>query len=78
MSPSRQGGLLCLSLLSENGRQLGSYAIVSDNRALTELAVAKRQVLEINPCVDCQRQLIEQLASEGHDIASAKIVLDSL
>ena len=63
---------------SENGRELGNYAIFSDNRASTELAVAELQVPEINACVDRQRQLIEQLAAEGHDITSAQIVLDSL
>ena len=33
---------------------------------------------EINARIDEQRQIIENLAVNGHDITSAKIVLDSL
>ena len=52
----------------------------SDNRALTELAVAvaERRVPEINACVDLQRQVIKQLAGAGRDTTSAQIMLDSL
>ena len=70
-------GVIMPEPTSENGRELGTYAIFSDNRALTDLA-AERRVSEINGRVDRQRQLVEQLAAEGHDITSAKIVLDSL
>jgi hypothetical protein len=50
----------------------------SEQRALSELAVAERRVPEINTCVDRQRQLIKQLASAGKDVTSAQIMLDSL
>jgi hypothetical protein len=50
----------------------------SEQRALSELAVAERLVPEINACVDRQRQLIKQLASAGKDVTSAQIMLDSL
>ena len=45
---------------------------------LAELAEAEYRVLEINARIDAQRQLIEALAFEGHDITSVQLVLDSL
>jgi uncharacterized coiled-coil protein SlyX len=36
------------------------------------------RILELHARIDEQRQLIEELAIEGHDLASATIVLDSL
>lgn len=50
----------------------------SDDRTLTELAVAEHRVSEINASVDRQRQLIKQLTGAGKDITSAQIMLDSL
>jgi hypothetical protein len=50
----------------------------SDDRVLTDLAVAERRVLEINACVDSQRQLIKRLVDAGKDSTSAQIMLDSL
>ena len=43
-----------------------------------ELLEAEFRVPEMNLRIDAQRQLIESLALDGHDITSAKIVLDSL
>jgi hypothetical protein len=51
---------------------------IQDNWVLVELAEAEYRVPEINARIDGQRQLIEELASGGHDITSATIVLDSL
>jgi hypothetical protein len=51
---------------------------LNDNWALNELAAAESQVSEINARLNRQHQLVEQLAAQGHDITSAKIVLDSL
>lgn len=44
----------------------------------SKLAEAEYRVPEINARIDEQRQLIESLSVDGHDLASAKIVLDSL
>ena len=46
--------------------------------ALAELAEAEYRVSKINARIDAQRQLIEALAFEGHDISSGQLVLDSL
>jgi hypothetical protein len=43
-----------------------------------ELLEAEQRVAEINVLVERQRQLIEDLAYEGHDTTSAQIVFDSL
>jgi hypothetical protein len=51
---------------------------VRNNLALAALAEAERRVSEINKRIEGQRQLIEELACEGHDFASAKVVFDSL
>ena len=45
---------------------------------LSKLVEAEYLVPEINARIDEQRQVVENLATQGHDIASAKIVLDSL
>jgi hypothetical protein len=45
---------------------------------MTELEDAERRVSEMNACIDRQRQHLEELAAEGHDITSAQIILDSL
>ena len=45
---------------------------------LATLADAEWRVLEINEQIERQRQLIEGLAFQGHDIASAEVVLESL
>ena len=45
---------------------------------LGKLVQAEYLVPEINACIDEQRQVVENLATQGHDITSAKIVLDSL
>jgi hypothetical protein len=45
---------------------------------LSELAEAEYRVPEINARIDQQRELTENLADEGQDVTSAKIVLDSL
>ena len=45
---------------------------------LSELVAAEYLVPEINARIDGQRQVVENLATQGHDITSAKIVLDSL
>ena len=48
------------------------------NNAPPELLEAESQVREMNLRIDAQRQLIESLALDNHDVTSAKIVLDSL
>jgi hypothetical protein len=48
------------------------------NNAPPELLEAESQVREMNLRIDAQRQLIESLALDDHDVTSAKIVLDSL
>ena len=45
---------------------------------LSKLVEAEYLVPEINARIDEQRQVVENLATQGHDITSAKIVLDSL
>lgn len=45
---------------------------------LAALADAEWRVLEINGQIERQRQLIEELAFQGHDITSAEAVLESL
>ena len=45
---------------------------------LNKLLEAEYLVPEINARIDEQRQIVENLAAQGHDITSAKIVLDSL
>ena len=45
---------------------------------LSKLVEAEHLVPEINARIDEQRQVVENLATQGHDITSAKIVLDSL
>jgi hypothetical protein len=45
---------------------------------MIELLEAERGVAECNALIERQRQLIERLAYEGHDITSAQIVFDSL
>ena len=45
---------------------------------LSELIAAEYLEPEINARIDGQRQVVENLATQGHDITSAKIVLDSL
>ena len=45
---------------------------------LSKLVQAEYLVPEINARIDEQRQVVENLATQGHDITSAKIVLDSL
>jgi hypothetical protein len=44
----------------------------------TALAEAERRVSEMNAFIDMQRQQMEELGAEGHDITSAQIILDSL
>jgi hypothetical protein len=48
------------------------------NNAPPELLEAESQVREMNLRIDAQRQLLESLALDDHDVTSAKIVLDSL
>ena len=43
-----------------------------------DLAEAERRVSETLASIQCQRQLIEELKRDGHDLTSARIVLDSL
>jgi hypothetical protein len=50
---------------------------VRDNLALP-IAEQDCRVPELHARIDRQRQLIEELAGEGHDITSAQIILDSL
>jgi predicted RNA-binding protein with PIN domain len=45
---------------------------------MIELLEAERRVSETNALIERQRQLIEELGYEGHDITSAQIVFDSL
>jgi hypothetical protein len=45
---------------------------------VSELAEAERGVPEINALIERQRQLIEELERDGHDLTSAMIVFDSL
>ena len=45
---------------------------------MIELLEAERGIAECNAHIERQRQLIERLAYEGHDITSAQIVFDSL
>ena len=45
---------------------------------LGKLVEAEYLVPEINARIDEQRQVVENLTTQGHDITSAKIVLDSL
>ena len=45
---------------------------------VSELAEAERRVPEINALIERQRQLIEELERDGHDLTSAKIILDCL
>jgi hypothetical protein len=45
---------------------------------LSKLVEAEYLVPEINARIDEQRQVVESLATQGHDITSAKIVLESL
>ena len=45
---------------------------------MSELLEAERRVAECNAVIECQRQLINELSYDGHDIASAQIVFDSL
>jgi hypothetical protein len=45
---------------------------------VSELAEAERRVPEINTLIERQRQLIEELERDGHDLTSAKIIFDSL
>ena len=45
---------------------------------LGKLVEAEYLVPKINARIDEQRQVVENLATQGHDITSAKIVLDSL
>ena len=45
---------------------------------LGKLVEAEYLVPEINARIDEQRQIVENLATQGHDITSEKIVLDSL
>ena len=45
---------------------------------MSQLLEADRRVADTNARIECQRQLIEQLGHEGHDITSAQIVFDSL
>lgn len=48
------------------------------NRCVSELAEAECRVPEFNSLIDHQREFIEELERKGVDLASAKIVLDSL
>jgi len=50
---------------------------VRDNLAWP-IAEQDCRVPELHTRIDHQRQLIEELAGEGHDITSAQIILDSL
>ena len=50
----------------------------TDSSLVAELAKADGQVREMVASVDCQRQLIWDLAEAGSDVSSAQIVLDSL
>ena len=51
---------------------------IRDNLASAQSAEQDGQVPELHARIDRQRQVIEQLAAEGHDITSAQIILDSL
>ena len=51
---------------------------VGDNGDVAEMMQAERRVAETHALVERQRQLIEKLGYEGHDITSAQIVFDSL
>jgi len=43
-----------------------------------ELATAERRVRDIHSQIERQHQFIDELAQDGHDCTSAKIVFDSL
>ena len=45
---------------------------------MIEFLEAERRVAECNARIERQRQIIEELRSEGCDITSAKIVFDGL
>jgi hypothetical protein len=45
---------------------------------MIEFLEAERRVAECNARIERQRQVIEELRSEGRDITSAKAVFDSL
>jgi hypothetical protein len=45
---------------------------------MMELLEAERRVVESNALIEYQRQLIEELTYEGHDITSVQIVFESL
>jgi hypothetical protein len=45
---------------------------------MIKLLEAERRVAETNAVIERQRQLIEELGYEGHDITSAQIVFDSM
>ena len=45
---------------------------------MNELLEAEQRVAETNALIERQRQLIEDLGYDGHDITSAQIVFDSL
>ena len=51
---------------------------ISMNSAATKLAETERGIPQLHTCIDQQRRLVEALALEGRDIASATIILDSL
>ena len=45
---------------------------------MVELLEADRRIAETNALIERQRQIIERLGYEGHDITSDQIVFDSL
>ena len=66
----------CLAVIGSKRRSVMLLAGPGD--AMSELADAERRVSEMNAGIDRQRQHMEELAAEGHDITSAQIILDSL
>ena len=63
------------SLDARNVRNNSALAALAN---LAALADAEWRVLEINEQIEGQRQLVEEFAFQGHDIASAEVVFESL
>jgi hypothetical protein len=51
---------------------------IRNNLAMTKLAENVHQVRDLHARIDHQRQVIEELAGEGHDTTTARNILDSL
>ena len=51
---------------------------IRNNLAMSKFAENVRQVRDLHARIDHQRQVIEELAGEGHDTTAARNILDSL